>query len=156
MERLFIERKAEDNKYLHRDFHLLADRGLIYVGENYGDQAVVEFLTEYTKSYYKNIIKEITQSGISVFRKHLEKVYLAEESEDALSVTGNDDFMTFKIKYCPGVKYMLNANHVPSKWYIETVNTVYGVIARESGYTFELVAYDQKDGASEFNFRRGK
>ena len=154
MERYYIDRRAEDNKYLHRDFHILADRGLVYVGEFYGDDAVKDYLTEYALSYYKILIKEIKTSGINEFKKYLEKIYKAEESEDALSISGDDDFMNFKIKYCPAVKYMLSVGHVPSKWYIETVNTVYGVIAKESGYSFELVSYNEENGSAEFNFKR--
>ena len=154
MGRLYINRKAEDNRYLHRDFHLLADRGLIYVGEQYGDKAVIEFLTEYTLSYYKNLIIDVKKNGVEELKKHLEKIYRAEECGDALETYGDNRLMNFKIKYCPAVRYMLSVGHVPSKWYIETVNTVYGVIAKESGYAFKLNSYDKDSGSAEFDFRK--
>lgn len=154
MERFYIDKKAEDNKYLHRDFHVLADRGLIYVGEFYGDDAVIDFLTEYTLSYYNLLIGSIKNNGVVEFKNYLEKIYKAEECEDVLTVSGDNSFMNFKVKYCPAIKYMLSVNHVPSKWYIETVKTVYSVIAKESGYNFELISYNTDNGSTEFNFKK--
>jgi len=59
MEKLFIDRKASDNKYLHRDFHVSADNGITYVGKKYGDEAVKEYLTQYAKSFYKLLVGKI-------------------------------------------------------------------------------------------------
>lgn len=154
MKKFTMERKAEDNKYLHRDFHVLADRGLMYIGQTYGDQAVVEYLTEYTLSYYKLLIRDIKNNGIVEFKNYLENIYKAEECEDALDLTLVDENLKVKIKYCPAVKFMLSVNYTPSKWYVETVNTVYDVIAKESGYLFNLSFYDQKNGACEFSFEK--
>ena len=52
MAKLIMERDPKDNKYLHRDFHISLDNGLTYVGNNYGDAAVVELVTKFTNTYY--------------------------------------------------------------------------------------------------------
>ena len=31
-----MERKASDNKYLHKDFHVTLDLGITYIGEHFG------------------------------------------------------------------------------------------------------------------------
>ena len=33
---LQMERKASDNKYLHKDFHVTLDLGITYIGEHFG------------------------------------------------------------------------------------------------------------------------
>ena len=49
-EKLVIDKNAADNEYFHRDFHISGDRGVRYVGENYGDDAVIEYLEKFTKA----------------------------------------------------------------------------------------------------------
>ena len=55
---LVMERKASDNKYLHRDFHISADNGIEYVGKKYGDEGVKEFLSDFARSYFQLLVKE--------------------------------------------------------------------------------------------------
>ena len=40
MAKRVMDRRAADNKYLHRDFHVSGDLGIQYVGERYGDNGV--------------------------------------------------------------------------------------------------------------------
>ena len=51
-----VDMKAEDNKYLHRDFHLLGDLALKYCSEKFGEDAVRGFLTDYTKCFYLSLV----------------------------------------------------------------------------------------------------
>ena len=71
MEKLHIERKASDNKYLHKDFHISADIGITYVGENYGDRAVKDYLTQYTKSFYKLLAEDVNKNGLKSLEENL-------------------------------------------------------------------------------------
>ena len=150
MTKYIMERKAEDNKYLHKDFHLTPDLGIAYVGENYGDLAVEKYLTQYAKSFYKPHIEEMKKDGLIAFKNYLEKIYKAEECEDALEINLENNILKVGIKYCPAVKYMLSVGHKPSKWYKQTVSLCYAVVAKESGYNFKLISYDEKNGSCEF------
>ena len=73
-EHLKIDRKASDNKYLHRDFHVSADIGIAYVGRYYGDNGVKEYLTDFTKSYYQKLVEEIKEFGLIALEKYLKKI----------------------------------------------------------------------------------
>lgn len=150
MAKIIMDRRAGDNKYLHRDFHLTADVGIRYVGDNYGDEGIKEYLTDYTLSFYKLMIADIKEKGLVVLKEYLEKIYAAEEAEDALSVTLSDNELHVNIKYCPAVTYMKSQGRTPSKWYIETTRIVYDVIAKECGYVFNLISYSEEDGKSEW------
>lgn len=154
MEKLIMERKAADNKYLHRDFHVTADQGIRYIGEQFGDDAVVEYLSNYAEKFYSPLIQEIREKGLLPLKQYFEKIYLAEEASEVLTVSMTDNKLTVQISQCPAVRFMKSIGHTPCKWYGETVNTVYRVIAEKAGMNFSLACYEDETGKTEFSFTR--
>lgn len=146
-----INLKTEDNKYLHRDFHLLGDLALKYCGEHFGDEAVIEFLTEHTKNYYSPQIEDIKERDLIAVKEWIERVYETEEASDVLHTELNDNMLTVVIDKSPVIEYMHSLGQSPSKYYIEETRTLYETIAKESGFKFELEYYHE-DGASKFSF----
>ena len=155
MEKLHIERKAADNKYLHKDFHVTADIGISYVGENYGDKAVKEYLTQYANSFYKLLAEEVKLKGLKALKANFENVYAKEEWSEYLHTELTEKELKVKIDKCPAVSFMKQSGHSPSKWYKETTYTVYKVLAEMCGLKFEVAYYNEEDGSTEFKFVRG-
>jgi hypothetical protein len=96
-EKLYIERKASDNKYLHRDFFVTGDIGISYVGENYGDNAVKEYLTQYAKSFYKLIFKQVEQNGLKALEEDVKNVYAKEEWTEYLHTELTNNSLKIKV-----------------------------------------------------------
>lgn len=144
--------KTEDNKYLHRDFHLLGDLALKYCGEQYGIEGVVDFVTEFAKNYYSPKIEEFKKGGLKAIKEWFEKIYEIEESSEVLDCNLQDGTLTVTISKCPVIEYMRSLGQKPSEYYIEQTRTLYDVIAKESGFTFDLEYYNQ-DGAAKFTFK---
>ena len=153
-EKLFIERKAADNKYLHRDFFVTGDIGIAYVGETYGDEAVKEYLEQYAKSYYSLLIKEVEKQGLQAIKDYFANVYKKEEWSQYLCMEITSNMLTVTVEKCPAVMYMKSIGHTPSKWYKETVYTVYKTLANMCGLAFKVEYYDEKDGSTKFIFKR--
>lgn len=59
-----MTRKASDNKYLHRDFHNLLNLGLEYLRAEYGEQAVLDYLRQFTNSYYAPLKRQLLTKGL--------------------------------------------------------------------------------------------
>ena len=154
MSKIVIEKQASDNKYLHKDFHISKDLGISYVGKNFGDKAVIEYLTKFTLNYYKPLIEKINKEGLSPLKKHIDHIYKVEESSDAVITVLSGNCLTVNVKYCPAIKYMKGEGHVPSEWYIETTRTVNNVIAQNTGYDFKLIEYDEDTGKALYIFSR--
>ena len=154
MEKLHIERKAADNKYLHRDFHISADIGITYVGENYGDEAVREYLTQYTKSFYKLLAEEVHTKGLIALKENFINVYKKEEWSEYLHTELTENELKVKIDKCPAITYMKSAGHTPSQWYKETTYTVYKVLAEMCGLGFTVNYYNEDNGRCEFTFSK--
>ncbi len=156
MEKLFIDRKAADNKYLHKDFHVTADNGITYVGENYGDEAVIEYLTQYAKSFYKLLVEKFNKIGLKALEENFVNVYAKEEWSEHLKTQITDDELKIMVDKCPAVIYMKSIGHTPSKWYKETTYTTYKVLADMCNLDFVVKYYNEEDGSTEFVFSRRK
>lgn len=151
--KVVVDMKSEDNKYLHRDFHLSGNNALRYCGENFGDGAVINFLTDFTKCYYAPVIEKIKKEGLSAIQAWIEQTYEIEEASECLHTELSGDKLTVTIDKCPVIAYMRSLNQEPSKYYIEQTRTVYGTAAAECGYDFTLLYYTE-DGSAQFTFSK--
>ncbi|MBQ4518015.1 MAG: hypothetical protein II997_05475 [Clostridia bacterium] len=146
-----LDMKAEDNKYLHRDFHLIGDMALKYCGETFGDSVVIDFLTSYTKNYYAPQIEQIQSCGLSALKEWIENLYTIEEASEVLHTKLDEDGLTVIIDKSPVIEYMHSLNQEPSKYYIEETRTLYKVVAEACGFVFSLDYYNE-DGGTKFHF----
>ena len=148
-----IDMRSEDNKYLHRDFHLSGDNALKYCGDMFGDEAVVGFISDYVRYYYAPIIERIKRDGLSAIKEWIEKVYETEEASELLHTVLTDERLTVTVDKSPVIEYMHSLGKQPSKYYIEETRTLYATVASECGYGFELEYYNA-DGGAKFSFTK--
>jgi hypothetical protein len=149
-----MDRKAADNKYLHRDFHVSGDIGVAYVGEKYGDNGVREYLRTFAERYYSPLVRQIKERGLQALEEQIRSVYDTEEAPDAVSTCLTEGELRVDISYCPAVRFMKSTGHEPSKWYVELTRTVNETIADNAGLGFEMYGYDPKDGSTSYRFFR--
>ena len=143
---LFMDRKASDNKYLHRDFHLSADIGIAYVGNNYGDDAVKEYLVQFTRSYFAKLVDAVKLRGLIAIEEYLHRIFTAEEKSDYIQTSLINNKLAVKIIKCPAIEYMKSVGRTPSKWYGETTKTVYPELANMCGVSFNMISYTLLQG----------
>jgi len=142
-----IDMKREDNKYLHRDFHISADNALRYCSEKYGREAVVGFLTDYVRFYYAPVLEKIKKNGLEAFKEWIEQTYATEEASELLHTELSDGRLTVTVDRCPVIEYIRSLGQEPSDCFIEETRTVYAAAAEECGYSFELEYYNDDGGA---------
>lgn len=147
-----MHRKASDNKYLHRDFHISTDVGLAYVGENLGSDAVEEYLEQFARAHYVPLVKDFHTKDLAALHDYFARIYAIEEAEDAIRFDLSEEVLHVEISYCPAVSYMKSTGHEPSRWYRETTSVMYRVLAEMLDLTFTLERYDEENGATAFNF----
>ncbi len=149
----FVDMKSEDNKYLHRDFHLSGDVALKYCGDRFGDGAVKDFLRDFTKYYFAPVIEKIKKVGLLAIEEWIKGVYEVEEASELLTTELTENKLTVTVKRSPVIEYMHSLNQAPSEYYIEETRTVYATVADECGYGFELEYYNE-DGGARFTFSK--
>ena len=145
MELLHMRRHADDNEYLHKDFHASIDNAIAYIGDTFGEEALLDYLRQYVYSRYN----PMTLSELSEYFK---SIYAAEHYEDKLCLCPADKMLTVKIDSCPGIAYFHLINTEPSKWYSYTTTAMYKYLAELCNMDFSLAYYDEKTGKAEFSF----
>ncbi len=151
-EKLSMDRNASDNEYFHRAFHISKNRGFKYLAQLCGEEAVVEHLTRFTKSFYAPLIERIKKNGLSEMQKQIEKSYADEKTPDNVECKLNGEELYVKVIECPALSFIKSAGYEIASCYIEETRTVNRVIAECSGYNFELISYDAETGAAEYRF----
>lgn len=149
-----MDRKAGDNEYFHPDFHSSMNMGIHYIGEEYGAEAVREYLTRYTRNVYRRDIADIKENGFAALEKKIRDTYKKEKAEDAVEIITEGDKMTVNVRYCPAVKHLRATGRDVSKWYVYTTETVMEVLTRDSGIKFSMEEYNTETGAARYSFSR--
>ena len=149
---LVMDRKASDNEYFHRDFHSSMNMGIHYLGENYGMDAVREYLTRYTKNVYRRVLTDIKDQGLAALKEQIAGTYVKEKCEDAVKISLKDNALEVEVLYCPAVKHLRATGRDVSPWYRYTTEVVMDVMAQEGGFSFSMDSYDEDTGAAKYRF----
>jgi hypothetical protein len=142
-----VDVRSEDNKYLHRDFHLLGDNAMKYCAEVYGEDALCDFLSTFTRGYYAPLIAAVKACGLGALEGWFLHKYEVEEASELLHTTLSDERLSVTVDKCPAIAFMRTLGKEPSKYYIEQTRTVYKTIAEECGLSFTLKYYNENGGA---------
>jgi hypothetical protein len=147
-----MDRKAADNKYLHRDFHVSTDNGLLYIGTHYGDKGIREYLEQFSRSWYAPLAAAVRKDGLGAMKAHIEKIYETEEATDVLHISLKGEELSVSVDRCPAVTYMRSIGYTPSRWYKELTSTVNRIVADMAGIGFEMLSYDETSGKAAYRF----
>ena len=145
-----MDRRAGDNEYFHRDFHSSTNRGLHYLGEKYGIDAVRDYLTQYTAHVYAHL--NIAATGLAGIKALILDTYRKEKAEDAVTVTDTENGFEVSVAYCPGVKHLHSIGREVSPYFRYSTDYVMEALAARCGATFTMHSYDEETGAARYSF----
>jgi len=152
MTKQVMSRKASDNAYLHKDFHRALSTGIQYLEENFGEEAVREYLRDFTNAYFAPLKEEINQRGLSALKEYFEELYENEGGE--VESTLSDDELFIRVAACPAVTHMRQHGYAIANMFYETTKTVNEALVADTDFTTKLVEYDEETGRSVQRFYR--
>ncbi len=147
-----MKRRGADNPYLHKDFHGALSTGIDYLDQKFGEEAVREYLREFTNSFYAPLKQEIRECGLSAIKEHFEKVYEVEGGAVEMEMT--DDELVIRVAACPAVMHMREHGYPVARLWHETTRTVNEALCEQTPFAAELVEYDEPTGRSVQRFYR--
>ena len=151
-ETLVADRRAGDNRYLHREFHNYMSMGVDYLGRRFGREAVESYLARFSRNYYRPLIQDIREKGLTALEAFLRQTYEAEEAPEVLHTKCTENTLEVRVDACPAVHYLKEAGWQPSRWFSLTTETVMKTMAEECGYKFTMLCYDPQSGAAQYTF----
>ena len=152
MPKLFIERSAADNAYLHKDFHGALSTGIQYIDDTLGEEAVRRYLRQFARTFYAPLTADINARGLLALKEHLERIYDIEQGLITLYCT--EDELTLKVHQCPAVMHMRANGYIVARLFSETSRTVYETICEGTPFQAEMQDYDDETGRSIMYFSR--
>lgn len=154
MARQIMRRHASENQYLHPDFHGALSAGIEYLHENFGPEAVREYLWQLARSYYAPLTQALEQRGLVALEEHFRRVYELEEG--GVSFNLSEDELRIEVEACPAVTHMREREYPVARLFHETTDTVNRAICHGTAFAAELLDYDQRTGRGIQRFYRGK
>jgi hypothetical protein len=144
-ERIEMTRKASDNKYLHKDFHITLNILLDYVDDRFGREAVIEYLSQYTRAYHRPLHDQLKAGNMSALLDYLTRIYQKEEWP--VQILSGEHFIELQQYACPGMSHIKASRCLPSPCYVETYRTVYEVLCEDTPVQYHLQYFDNETGA---------
>ncbi|MGC9316476.1 MAG: hypothetical protein ACP5KN_00400 [Armatimonadota bacterium] len=147
-----MHREASDNEYLHKDFHGALSCALIYLEENFGAEAVREYLRTFARRYYAPVTEELQKRGLEAMAERLRRIYEIEGGQVQIEL--GDDEMVVRVEACPAMMHIREQGYPVSPMWRETIRSVHEAICEGTAFDFDLVDFDELTGASTQRFYR--
>jgi len=147
-----MSRKASDNEYLHKDFHGALSAGIEYLHTHYGEEAVRDYLREFTRKYYAPLKRAIRQRGLAALKAHFETMYTRERARFRVHLTRDE--LVISVSACPAITHMKSHGYPVARLFHETTRTVNETLCEGTPFQAELTEYDLETGRSVQRFFR--
>lgn len=132
MTKKVIDKKASDNKYMHKDFHGALCYGIKYLEDNYGQKAVEEYLQQIAKTYFSPLTKKLKTSGLKALEDHWQNVFETEDGE--FNISYDDDILVLEVSKCPAINHLKEKKMLYTDKHCLTTVVVNKTICQEAGY----------------------
>jgi len=147
-----LTRKAADNPYFHRDFHIALNYAIDYLHRKFGEEAVWEYLAQFAEAWYSPLKKSISENGLIAVKDHYEKIYKIEEADYEIQLS--EDELIIHLAASPAVMHIKSKGHRVSELFHETVAAVNKAICKNTPFDCELREYRQENGGYTLLFSR--
>ncbi len=147
-----IERKASDNKYLHKDFHIALNLLMSYLYDNFGKDALINYLKQYSQAYYKPLNQKLKSGDREVLVAYFKDIYKKEEWP--VRVISHENSVEITQDACPAISHIVGKGGKPCPYYRETYSTVYTTICENTPFEYVLEYFNEETGACKQIFYR--
>ena len=147
-----LEYTSGELEYFHPDFHSSMNMGVEYLGITYGEDAVKDYLTQYTKAVYHKRMEKIKAEGLSAVREMILETYAKEHAPEAVDTEMEGNTLKVTVHWCPAVRHLKKTGREVSVWYPCTTSVVMETLAEECGFRFTMGCYDAETGRTSYTF----
>lgn len=135
MPRQVMDRRASDNKYLHKDFHGAMLCGLDYVFERYGQEGLEACVRQTASALYGPLRDAVRHRGLGALEEYLRDIFTTEEGDFSSAWEG--DALVFTVRTCPAVSYLQQQGFKVPERFCEVTRIMNEVICEGTGFASE-------------------
>jgi hypothetical protein len=152
MAREIMTRSAADNVYHHMDFHGALSTGIAWIEEQYGADAVREYVRQFARQFYAPLTKDIRAHGLAALRRHLHLLYTREGGR--IRMESDDDELLLEVRQNPAVTHMRRQGYAVAPLFLETSRTLFEAVCEDTPFAVEWLGWDQETGRCSARFFR--
>jgi len=152
MARERMTRSAADNVYHHMDFHGALSTGIAWIEEQYGPDAVREYIRGFARQFYAPVRADICANGLGALRRYLHLLYTREGGRIRLE-TGSDHLL-LEVRRNPAVAHMRERGYAVAPLFFETSRTLFETLCEDTPYAVEWLGWDEETGRCSARFYR--
>ncbi len=127
-----LDCKANDNEYLHMDFHGVLCYAIRYLDENFGAEVTKGYLQQVGKTYFSPLSKAMKKEGLIALEKHWKGIFTKEGGGFSLSYQG--DTLVLNVDKCPAIAHLKEKDQLCTQRYCETTVVVNETICTQAGF----------------------
>ena len=147
-----MDRRASDNKYLHKDFHISQNILMDYIYRNFGAKALISYLEQYAIAYYKPLKQKLQSGDFDALMSYFTGIYKTEEWP--VKITSGENYLEIEQDACPGITHITATGGKPCPYYRETYHTIYKTLCRGTPFNYILKYFNNETGACKQLFIR--
>ena len=153
MAKKVLDRKASDNEYLHKDFHGALCYAIKYLDDNFGVDAVREYLQQVGQTYFALLTQQLKKEGLTALEKHWQKIFSQEQGD--YSIQYEDKTLVLAVSQCPAVYHMKKHGYFYTDRFCLTTVAVNETVCEGAGYKCSC-DYKQGEGKCIQRFWKDK
>lgn len=146
-----MHRSASDNPYFHPSFHDSLSRGITYIGNQYGEEAVLAIMARYVQNVIVPLMGDVTLENIE---RKIRTDYARENCPDAVQLIWEGDTLRMAVDACPAVTYLRENGKTLNGWFRYTTEGVMRALAELANCDFAMDAYEDETGCARYHFTR--
>lgn len=133
------------NIAVHKDFHKITSFSLQYLLQEFGLEAMEDFLRVNARNIYKPLIAAATVGGLPAIEKHFRDIFQIEDGDFDLSWE-KDDTLVLQVHKCPAIHYLKESGFPIMEKFCESTRITNEEICAGAGLKCS-VEYNQENGS---------
>ena len=147
-----ITQRSSNHTYFHKDFHIALNYGIEYLYKNFGENAVDEYLMQFTKNYHVPLKKSLCSIGLIAIKNHYKKIFKVEGTTFDMDLSKDESKLTIYLHASIAVQHIKENGHKVAPSYEKTVSVVNQEICKNTPYDCNMTNYNQDNGAYKLEF----
>lgn len=147
-----MQRQAADNTYLHRDFHAALNLGIRYLREQFGAEAVRDYVRGFARAYHAPLRAHLQAGDLAPLAEHIRRIHALEGADVEIELAADE--LVVRAPFCPAVRHIRSLGQEPDEAFVETTRCLNEGLCADTPFAAELLRYDPATGASVQRFAR--
>jgi len=146
-----MKKKASENKYYFKDFHITLRLLMAFLYDQFGKDAKQDYLKQYSQTYYEPFNQKFKPGDKETLINYSKEIF--ERKEWPSNITSHENSVQLIPDACVVISHIAHKGGKFSLYYSETYNTVYITICENTPFEYVECYNDETCSCKQFFIR---